>query len=92
MKKIISGIMELNLPNKLTLLRVIGGALVVEAVEDLLAWFDRYGVTKIFAYNANFDRNHLPELRDYDWYDIMRLAAYRQHNPKIPAQTHASFV
>ena len=56
-----------------------------EAVEDLLAWFDRYGVTKIFAYNANFDRNHLKELRSLQWFDIMRLAAYRQTNPKIPA-------
>lgn len=56
-----------------------------EALADLLAWFDRHGVRAIFAYNANFDRNHLRELRDYDWYDIMRLSAYRQHNPKIPA-------
>ena len=56
-----------------------------EAMEDLLAWFSRYDVTAIFAYNANFDRNHLPELRALRWHDIMRLAAYRQHNPKLPA-------
>lgn len=56
-----------------------------EAVADLRGWFGRCGVRSIFAYNACFDRNHLPELRDYDWYDIMRLAAYRQHNPRIPA-------
>lgn len=56
-----------------------------EAIRDLRAWFRQHGVTRIFAYNANFDRNHLPELRSFDWYDIMRLAAYRQHNPKIPA-------
>lgn len=56
-----------------------------EAISDLRAWFMSHGVTSVFAYNACFDRNHLPELRDYDWYDIMRLAAYRQHNPKIPA-------
>ena len=56
-----------------------------EAIADLRSWFSLYGVTSIFAYNACFDRNHLPELRDFDWYDIMRLAAYRQHNPKIPA-------
>ena len=55
-----------------------------EAIADLCAWFQQHGVHSIFAYNACFDRNHLPELRDYDWYDIMRLAAYRQHNPKIP--------
>ena len=56
-----------------------------EAIADLRSWFQQYGVVSIFAYNACFDRNHLPELRDYDWYDIMRLAAYRQHNAKIPA-------
>lgn len=56
-----------------------------EAITDLRAWFRQHGVRSIFAYNACFDRNHLPELRDFDWYDIMRLAAYRQYNPKIPA-------
>ncbi|MBR2047307.1 MAG: hypothetical protein IJ960_01785 [Oscillospiraceae bacterium] len=55
-----------------------------EALEDLKAWFRQYQVTDIFAYNANFDRNHLPELRGFVWHDIMRLAAYRQHNPCIP--------
>ena len=56
-----------------------------EAVADLRVWFHKHGIASIFAYNACFDRNHLPELRDFDWYDIMRLAAYRQYNPKIPA-------
>ena len=55
-----------------------------EAIADLRVWFQQHGVHSIFAYNACFDRNHLPELQDYDWYDIMRLAAYRQYNPKIP--------
>lgn len=55
-----------------------------EAIADLKTWFRKYGITAIYAYNAPFDRNHLPELRDFDWYDIMRLAAYRQHNSKIP--------
>ena len=52
---------------------------------DLFGWLARHGVTSLFAYNAGFDRNHLPELRCFDWYDIMRIAIYRQHNPKIPA-------
>ena len=56
-----------------------------EAMEDLLRWFRQYGVSDILAYNAGFDRNHLPELRGMRWYDIMGLAAYRQHNPRIPA-------
>ena len=56
-----------------------------KAITDLCAWFNQHRVRSIFAYNACFDRNHLPELRDFDWYDIMRIAAYCQYNPKIPA-------
>ena len=56
-----------------------------EAIADLHSWFRQQGVGAIFAYNACFDRNHLPELRSFQWYDIMRLAAYRQYNAKIPA-------
>ena len=55
-----------------------------EAIADLKDWFASYDITEIFAYNACFDRNHLPELRHLVWHDIMRLAAYRQHNPRIP--------
>ena len=55
-----------------------------DAVADIKNWFTRHNVHSIFAYNACFDRNHLPELRDLEWYDIMRLAAYRQYNEKIP--------
>ena len=56
-----------------------------ESLDDLKAWFSHYGVRAIFAYNACFDRNHLPELRSFAWYDIMRLAAYRQYNHAIPS-------
>ena len=55
-----------------------------EAAKDLQEWLTQFGVRSIFAYNAHFDRNHLPELAQLYWYDIMRLAAYRQHNRKIP--------
>lgn len=55
-----------------------------EAIADLKNWFSQHGIHAIFAYNACFDRNHLPELRDLEWHDIMRLAAYRQYNEKIP--------
>ncbi len=54
-----------------------------EALAELLTWLHSHGVSKIFAYNAGFDHGHLPELRDFHWYDIMRLAAYRQTNPAI---------
>jgi len=55
-----------------------------EALDELIAWFKSHGIHSLFAYNASFDRNHLPELGQYAWYDIMRLAAYRQYNPRIP--------
>ena len=55
-----------------------------DALRDLKTWFASYDVHSLFAYNACFDRNHLPELRHFDWYDIMRFAAYRQYNHKIP--------
>ncbi len=55
-----------------------------EAMEDLKVWLKAHGVTYIFAYNAGFDKGHLPELGHLKWHDIMRLAAYRQYNPKIP--------
>lgn len=56
-----------------------------EAICDLRRWFSDHAVQSLCAYNASFDRNHLPELRHFHWFDIMRLAAYRQHNPKIPS-------
>ena len=56
-----------------------------EALGGLLAWFQHYGVTDLYAYNATFDRNHLPEFSQLCWHDIIRLAAYRQFNPRIPA-------
>lgn len=55
------------------------------ATAELQAWLAGHGVSALLAYNACFDRNHLPELRSFSWYDIMRIAIYRQHNPKIPA-------
>ena len=55
-----------------------------QALKDIKAWLDTYGVQKLFAYNASFDKNHLPEYAEYKWYDIMRLAAYRQYNFAIP--------
>lgn len=54
------------------------------ALLEIRIWLDTYRVRKLFAYNASFDRNHLPEYADYEWYDIMRLAAYRQYNKGIP--------
>lgn len=55
-----------------------------QALKEIKEWLDAYDVRKLFAYNAHFDKNHLPEYAGYEWYDIMRLAAYRQYNWAIP--------
>ncbi len=55
-----------------------------QALEKIRQWLDTYHIRDLFAYNASFDKNHLPEYSDYRWYDIMRLAAYRQYNKAIP--------
>jgi hypothetical protein len=56
-----------------------------KAMNDLRQRLTAHDVATVFAYNAAFDYRHLPELRHLDWHDIMKLAAYRQHNPKIPS-------
>lgn len=55
-----------------------------QALKEIQKWLGTYGVQKLFAYNASFDKNYLPEYSEYRWYDIMRLAAYRQYNSAIP--------
>lgn len=55
-----------------------------EAISDLLHFFSDRNITSVFAYNAYFDFSHLPELScGFNWYDIMKCAAYRQYNYKI---------
>lgn len=56
-----------------------------QALKEIHEWLSRYQVRKLFAYNASFDKKHLPEYARYEWYDIMRLAAYRQYNWAIPS-------
>lgn len=55
-----------------------------QALKEIREWLHGYDVQKLFAYNALFDMKHLPEYSEYEWYDIMRLAAYRQYNRAIP--------
>ena len=54
-----------------------------KALQELKNYLKDNKVTKIFAYNAKFDYGHLRELDDFEWYDIMRLAAYKQYNSAI---------
>lgn len=56
-----------------------------KVINELIRFLAAHDVATIFAYNAAFDYRHLPELRHLNWHDIMKLAAYRQHNPKIPS-------
>ncbi len=55
-----------------------------DALADLSRYLENMGVSKIFAYNARFDHGLLPELDDFEWFDIMRIAAYKQYNHAIP--------
>ena len=52
-------------------------------IQDINYLLQKHGVNSIFAYNAKFDYKILPELSLYNWYDIMKVAAYKQHNSKI---------
>ena len=54
------------------------------AMADLADFLASRQMTDIYAYNAKFDFGHLPELSDLKWYDIMRIAAYKQFNKFIP--------
>ena len=56
-----------------------------QALKEIEQWLDKHSVQKLFAYNASFDKRHLPEYSRFAWYDIMRLAAYRQYNKAIPS-------
>ncbi len=55
-----------------------------DAMSDIRSWLDSKNNTKLFAYNAKFDYGHMDELSSYEWFDIMRLAAYKQYNSSIP--------
>ena len=55
-----------------------------EATQEIVALLRQYGLPRIFAYNASFDKNHLYELSSFTWCDIMWTSAYKQFNPSIP--------
>lgn len=56
-----------------------------DAIMQIIAVLNSYNIDSIFAYNGRFDFSHLPELSDYNWFDIMRIAAYKNYNPCLPA-------
>ncbi len=55
-----------------------------QIIKELKSILRKYHVRYIFAYNSSFDENHLPELSDYLWIDIMKTTMYRQYNPFVP--------
>lgn len=55
-----------------------------KVMKDLTLFLTENKVSAIFAYNAVFDYGHLAELHNFSWFDIMKIAAYRQYNTKIP--------
>lgn len=57
-----------------------------EAIKKIQSCLKGYDIKSVFAYNATTDYLRLPELSDYDWYDIMKMAAYKQYNPAITEQ------
>lgn len=55
-----------------------------EMVAELKTTLKLLQVKMLFAYNASFDHRYLPELAAFSWYDIMKVAAYKQYNKKLP--------
>ena len=47
-------------------------------------------VEYILGYNSGFDYRCLPELQEYKWIDIAKVAAYKTYNQFIPPQVEAS--
>ena len=54
-------------------------------INDIKSFLAENEISAMFAYNAIFDHHHLPELQYLKWYDIMKAAANRRYNSKIPS-------
>ena len=44
-----------------------------QALKEISQWLASYQVRKLFAYNASFDKRHLPEYSGYEWYGIVDI-------------------
>lgn len=56
-----------------------------QAINAIIEFLKNKNVNKIFAYNALFDFRHLSELDCFYWFDIMKIAANKTYNKKIPS-------
>ena len=55
-----------------------------EMLQAIRRFYDNNNCEMCFAYNAPFDKKLLPTLPKDQWYDIMKVAAYKQHNSFLP--------
>ncbi len=69
---------------RLESLSVYMEALRYIVIDDITETLQTNRIDSIFAYNATFDHSMLPELNDYNWFDIMKLAANKNYNRAIP--------
>lgn len=45
---------------------------------------NQYNITNIYAYNAFYVKKSLPEMNNYNWFDIAKVATYKQYNHELP--------
>ena len=45
---------------------------------------NQYNITNIYTFNGKFIYRKLAGLQKYHWYDIIKVAAYKQYNYKLP--------
>lgn len=55
-----------------------------EMIKEIRRFYDEHGCEMVFAYNAPFDKKLIESLPQDQWYDIMKIAAYKQNNPYLP--------
>ncbi len=46
-------------------------------IEQVINFLKSHNVNSVFTYNTSSDSRCLPELCEFEWYDILRMAAYR---------------
>ena len=56
-----------------------------ELLNDIRTFYDKWQCQGVFAYNAPFDKKLVSNLTKEKWYDIMKIAAYKQTNRFLPA-------
>lgn len=55
-----------------------------EMIAQIRDFYDKNNCEMVFAYNASFDKKLITSLPQDQWYDILKIAAYKQFNPYLP--------